>query len=67
MSERDTLYFNILGDVGACLHVLTKRLISQCQDGLITVEECMLQIDGVRLFNDALKLNINKYDESEKI
>ena len=55
MSDRDTLYYNVLGEVRACLHVLTKRFITQCQDGLITVDECMNQLDGVNFFEKAIK------------
>ena len=67
MSERDTLYLNILGEVGACLYATTDTLITQCQSGLITVSECMNELDGARSFATKLKLNMSKYDESEKI
>ena len=67
MSDRDTLYYNVLGEVRVCLHTLTKRFITQCQDGLITVDECMNQLDGANCFNDALRLNMGKYDETDKI
>ena len=67
MSERDTLYLNILGEVGACLYATTETLITQCQSGLITVNECMNELDGAQGFATKFKLNMSKYDERDKI
>ena len=33
-------------------------LITQCQDGLISVDECMTEMRGVELFKEQLKLSL---------
>jgi hypothetical protein len=48
-----------------CVDDLTETLITHCQNGLISVRECMLQLDGVRFCEKAIRdktnsININK-------
>ena len=35
-----------------------QTLISQCQEGLISVDECMTEMRGVELFKEQLKLSL---------
>tara|TARA_Y100001963_G_scaffold46793_1_gene65983 strand:- start:354 stop:539 length:186 start_codon:yes stop_codon:yes gene_type:complete len=37
-----------------------QTLISQCQDGLISVDECMTEIIGVELFKEQLQLSLTE-------
>ncbi len=37
---------------------LNETLITQCQDGLISVDECMTEMRGVELFKEQLKLSL---------
>ena len=41
--------------INGCVYDLTKSMIDHCQCGLISVEECMNQLDGVNFFEKAIK------------